>query len=381
MTPQDQARLTGYRVAVTAAGRADELCTLLRRYGATVDAAPAIALVNMSDDGELRRQTEALLTNPPDVLIATTATGFHGWLAAADRWGLRNRLIATLSRAQIVSRGPKVTGALRAAGLLEGWSSAVGSSREILHYLRALGLAGRRVAVQLHGTTDSWDPVPELLGELYAAGADVIPIRAYRWRIAAPGGDFDQLLTRIAQRQVDAVAFTSAPAVVATLLRALKLGIAEDLLAALRSDVFAMCMGPVTAEPLTRLGIPTSSPQRMRLAALARHIADALSLRGGSIVHAAGHQIEIRSSCVLVDGVPRPLSPAELATLRRLAQHPGTVVGRDDLLRALPGNGTNTHAVETAVLRLRTALGDRGIVATVVKRGYRLAVDERSGAA
>jgi uroporphyrinogen-III synthase len=32
--------------------------------------------------------------------------------------------------------------------------------------------------------------------------------------------------------------------------------------------------------------------------------------------------------------------------------------------------------VETAVLRLRTALGDKHIVSTVVKRGYRLAVDD-----
>ena len=47
-----------------------------------------------------------------------------------------------------------------------------------------------------------------------------------------------------------------------------------------------------------------------------------------------------------------------------------------DLLRALPGTGTDTHAVETAVLRLRTALGDKNIVSTVVKRGYRLPVDE-----
>ena len=36
----------------------------------------------------------------------------------------------------------------------------------------------------------------------------------------------------------------------------------------------------------------------------------------------------------------------------------------------------SAHAVETAVLRLRTALGDKKMVATVVKRGYRLPVDE-----
>ncbi|EUA43022.1 hypothetical protein I552_7763 [Mycobacterium xenopi 3993] len=37
--------------------------------------------------------------------------------------------------------------------------------------------------------------------------------------------------------------------------------------------------------------------------------------------------------------------------------------------------------MDTAVLRLRAALGDKGIVVTVVKRGYRLAIDEQTGAA
>ncbi|MGH3560280.1 MAG: uroporphyrinogen-III synthase, partial [Mycobacterium sp.] len=261
------------------------------------------------------------------------------------------------------------------------WSPKSESSREMLDYLIDSGVAGQRIAVQLHGATDNWDPVPELLDELCAADADVVPIRVYRWRVSPPGGKFDQLITQIAHRQYDAVSFTSAPAVVATLTRAGELGILDEVLGALRSGVHAMCVGPVTASPLTRLGIPTSSPQRMRLGALARHIADQLPTLRTHTVYAAGHHIEIRSTCVLVDGVVRPLSPTGMATLRALAQHPGTVVARDELLQALSGNGSDTHAVETAVLRLRTALGDKDIIATVVKRGYRLAVDEQSGAA
>lgn len=101
----------------------------------------------------------------------------------------------------------------------------------------------------------------------------------------------------------------------------------------------------------------------------------------GTAVHAAGHRIEIEESRVLVDGMVKPVSPAGLATLRALAQRPGAVVARDTLLQALPGRGNSTHAVETAVLRLRTALGDSQIVATVIKRGYRLAVDGHQGAA
>ena len=97
-------------------------------------------------------------------------------------------------------------------------------------------------------------------------------------------------------------------------------------------------------------------------------------------VHAAGHLIEIVDGQVLVDGVTRPVSPAGLATLRVLAHRPGFVVARDALLQALPGRGSTKHAVDSAVLRLRTALGDRTIVATVIKRGYRLAVDEPGAA-
>jgi uroporphyrinogen-III synthase len=381
MGQPDSESLTGYRIAVTSARRAEELCALLRRHGATVCSAPAISMVALTDDKELHCQTNALIANPPDVLVATTGIGFRGWVSAAAGWGLANELIAALSSAQIVARGPKVTGALRGAGLREEWSPRSESSPEVLSYLLDCGVAGRRIAIQLHGATDEWDPFPEFVNQLRSAGAVVVPVRVYRWRPAPASGDFDQLVSQIAQRQVDAVSFTSAPAVAATLMRAGDLGIFDQLLDALRADVRAMCVGPVTAQPLVRLGIPTSTPERMRLGALARHIANELPSLRSRTVKAAGHVIEIRGSCVLVDGSIKPLSRSGMATLRALARRPGAVVSRTDLLRVLPGNGTDTHAVDTAVLRLRTALGDRDIVATVVKRGYRLAIDEQSGAA
>jgi uroporphyrinogen-III synthase len=373
------APLTGYRVAVTSARRIDELGTLLRRHGATVCAAPAIALVTMPD-GELRRSTEALIADPPDILIATTAIGIRGWIAAADRWGMANALFAALSATRIVSRGPKATGALRAAGLKEEWSPKSESSHELLRYLleseHNSGVSGRRVAVQLHGDTDNQNAIPDPIAELRDAGADVIPIRAYRWRASPPGSGFDQLVTQISRHRFDAVCFTSAQAVEATLQRASELGIFDQLTDALRSDVYAMCVGPMTAMPLDRLGLPTSSPRRMRLGALARHIADELPRLATRRVRAAGHRIEIRGGYVLVDEVVKPLSSAQMATLRALAQHPGTVVPRDDLLRALPGKASKPHAVETVMSRLRAALGDKDIVVTVTRRGYRLAVDE-----
>ncbi|MDT5141197.1 MAG: uroporphyrinogen-III synthase [Mycobacterium sp.] len=373
--------LAGYRVAVTSARRARELCGLLHRHGATVVSAAAITMVSLSDDDQLRRNTEALVAGQPDIVIATTGIGFRGWIAAAKGWGLADRLIATLSGARIVARGPKATGALRAAGLREEWSPESESSRDVSQYLRESGISGCRIAVQLHGASDDWDPFPEFLDELRSAGAEIIPIRVYRWKPAPVGGQFDQLIRQIAQREFDAVSFTSAPAVAATLMRAADLRISGQLLDALRSDVRAMCVGPVTAQPLVRLEVPTSWPERMRLGALVRHIVEELPVLRARTLQAAGHRIEIRGSCVVVDDAVQALSPATMAILRALAHRPGFVVGRSELLRALPGSASDPHAVDTAVLRLRKALGDSSIVATVVKRGYRLAIDESSGVA
>jgi uroporphyrinogen-III synthase len=376
MSEPEWAPLTGFRVAVTSARRADELAALLERRGATVTCAAAIAMVPLPDDEQLRANTESLIAEPPDIVVATTGIGFRGWFAAADGWGLSDDLLRALGNARIVSRGPKATGALRAAGLPEEWSPESESSREVLHYLVDGGIAGKRIAVQLHGATDEWDPFPEFLDELRSAGAEVVPIRVYRWHPAPRNGDFDQLVAGIAEGKFDAVSFTSAPAVASVLMRAVELGIEDKVLSSLRTDVHAMCVGPVTARPLVRLGVPTSAPERMRLGALARHITDELPLLQSRTLRVAGHILEIRGTCVMVDGVVKAVSPAGMATIRALAHHPGAVVSRFDLLGALPGTGTDTHAVETAVLRLRTALGDKNIVSTVVKRGYRLAVDD-----
>ena len=93
------APLTGYRIAVTSARRSEELCALLSRHGAEVCSAPAINMIALPDDDELHSNTDALIAQPPDILVAHTGIGFRGWVAAAEGWGLANQLIGSLSSA------------------------------------------------------------------------------------------------------------------------------------------------------------------------------------------------------------------------------------------------------------------------------------------
>ncbi|MDZ5446267.1 uroporphyrinogen-III synthase [Micromonospora sp. 4G57] len=358
--------LAGFTIGVTADRRRDELAALLQRRGARVVLAPALRIVPLADDTDLREATRACLDRPPDILMANTGIGMRGWLEAAEGWGLAEPLRSVLAESYVVARGPKARGAIRAAGLHDQWSPASESCEEVVEHLRRRGVAGQVIAMQLHG-----DRQPECTAALEDAGATVIEVPVYRWAAPTDPAPLHRLIDLVANRLVDAVTFTSAPAAEA-LLRAAGDRI-ETVLEALRGDVLAGGVGAVTAEPLVRRGVPVSAPSRARLGALVRTIVDELPRRTVT-VKAAGHLLTLRGHAAVVDGELRPLAPAPMAVLRALARNPGRVLPRTALLRTLP-RGADEHAVEMAVARLRAGLRAPRVVQTVVKRGYRLRVD------
>ncbi len=270
----DELPLAGFTVAVTAARRREELTALLVRRGARVVEAPAIRIIATSDDEELLAATRACITQHPDVVVATTGIGFRGWMEAPDGWGLREQLREEFRHCELLVRGPKAKGAVRAAGLAEAWSPDSEATDEVLARLLAEGVRGRRVAVQLHG-----EPLPEFTGALREAGADVLEVPVYRWVPAEDLAPLRRLVAQTAAAGVDCVTFTSAPAVASMLSAAEQDGRRDELVAALSGPVLAACVGPVTAAPLERLGVPTVQPERSRLGALVRTVVEQLPAR------------------------------------------------------------------------------------------------------
>lgn len=382
--PQDEAApprevrpLAGFTVGVTAARRAEELGALLERRGAEVMHAPALRIVPLADDAELRSATTRLIETAPDVVVTTTAIGFRGWLEAADGWGAGDALRERMASAELLARGPKVRGAVRAAGLRESWSPASESMAEVLARLLEEGVRGRRIAVQLHG-----DPLSGFVATLREAGADVVGVPVYRWLPPEDIAPVDRLIDAVLARSVHAVTFTSAPAASSLLARAAERALRDALVDALREDVLVACVGPVTAAPLEAYGLPARQPERFRLGPLVQLLCARLPERG-PVLEISGHQVAVRGHAVVVDGELRAVPPDGMALLRVLAERPGRVVPRADLLRALgdapPGPGGGEHAVETALetaaARLRAALGTPDLILTVDGRGYRIAAE------
>jgi len=373
-SPSEVPPLAGFTVGVTAARRAAELASMLERRGAVVQHGAALRIVPVADDTQLADATRGLIARPPDITVSTTGIGFRGWVEAADGWGIGEELLAALGAGKLIARGPKARGAIRASGLVDAWSPPSESSAEVLDYLLdgacdGRGVDGLRIAVQLHG-----EPLPDVVEALTLAGAEVIEVPVYRWMPPVDIGPLDRLIDGVLARCVDVMAFTSAPAAASVLARAGERGIREELLAALRGPVLSLCVGPVTAAPLEAVDVLTIQPQRSRLGAMVRRLEAEMPARARPLP-VAGHWLELRGHAVLVDGTLRTVPPAGMALLRALARRPGRVVARAELLRSLPGGSGDEHAVETAMARLRTALGEPKLVQTVVKRGYRLALD------
>nr|WP_242606231.1 uroporphyrinogen-III synthase [Protofrankia symbiont of Coriaria ruscifolia] len=369
-TPSAVPPLLGFTVGITAARRREELASLLRRRGARVVHAPALQIVPLADDTKLVEATRSCLAAPLDAVIATTGIGFRGWMEAADGWGLGEDLRRHMAGARMFTRGPKVTGAVRAVGLSECWSPPSESGAELVERLLTEDLRGLRIAVQLHG-----EPLPDMVDNLRAAGAEVVEAPVYRWEPPADPRPVRRMVDLIASGGLDAVTFTSAPAVLSLLRTAAEMDRESEVLDALRGQVLAACVGPVCAAPLQRRGVPAVSPDRFRLGALVRLVCEELPARRCRVVLAGGCELRVQGCAVVVDGSPVTLAPKAAAVLAALAERPGRVLSRAELLsRTGASDLADEHAVEMTVARLRTALGPAGqVIETVVKRGYRLA--------
>ncbi|HSV39199.1 MAG TPA: uroporphyrinogen-III synthase [Nocardioidaceae bacterium] len=361
--------MKGYRVGITSARKIEELAGLLERRGATVESAPVLSIgTGGIDEESLKAATKAVIESQVDVFVATTGVGIRGWFEAAQSWGLLDDLLAVLKGSEILARGPKSVGALRQYGLRELWSPESESMDEVLSHLRGRSVSGRRIVVQEHGLSLSMSAEA-----LRVQGADVEIVSVYRCEPAGDLAPVFKLVEKIADRELDAVTFTSAPAVTTLMEVATASGRRERVVDAFSDGVLATCVGPVTAAAFEPFGVPTVQPERARLGPMVRALEDELRKRNeGTAITVGTRRLLIRGGRVFVDGIEVRVSGAPLSILLALTDRPGVVLSRKQLMAHLPsGQASSEHAVEMAVARLRSAIGP-GLVQTVVKRGYRV---------
>lgn len=361
--------LAGFTVAVTADRRAEEQVTLLQRRGASVAVGAAVRTLPLADGAELWHAIDQLLERPPEYTVLLTGIGTRGMLGAAEAMGRDVELIDVLSSSFVVARGPKAAGAATTAGLDVGWQTPGERSIEIVDRLASASARGARIAIQRDGQVR-----PLLAERLAAMGADVIDVPVYRWELPEDVRPAKRVIDAVVAREVDAVTFTSSPAVQHLVSLAREDGREDELLSSF-GDVAAVCVGPVCSETAASAGISgIVTPNRARLGAMVQALVVHFTDRS-ECFDVGGSRITVQGSAVFVDDRLTSVGGREHALLLLLARAGGAVVPKPKLLRDVWGAGfEDEHAVEVAVARLRQRLGPAGAaVQTVPRRGYRLA--------
>lgn len=358
--------LDGFTVGITAHRRAEEQASLFERRGATVMWGPAIRTLPLGEDDGLRAATEAVIAAPPHKLVANTGVGIRSWFGAAESWDLGDALLEALRDTRVYARGPKAAGAVHSLGL-EVTSRARSERLSECLELALLDLVpGERVVVQRDGGPSSPD-----LAALHRAGAEVTEVPVYRWQQQDDPRPALRLAEGVIAGRVHAVTFTAGPAVASWFAMAAEEGLADALRATLASgSVVVGCVGPVCAEVAEAEGIAGGDlvlPRTSRLGPLVRTVGERLIERSrhvgrlvitGNVVRSGERRVE--------------LTDIEARILGALAERPGTVIAKADLLRHVWGDATaDPHLVEVAVGRLRRRLGPDGTAVTAVpRRGY-----------
>lgn len=375
--PTSSGPLTGFTIGVTACRRADEQIELLERKGATVLHGPAIQTHPLVPEAELAEATRAVVADPPDFTLLSTGIGVRAWFEAAESLGLAEPLLEALGRSQVIARGPKAHGAAVTNGLDVQWQAPNGWASEMTEHLARIGVAGCRVAVQLDGASGA--PLAKAVGEI---GAVPVPVPVYEWTMPSDTTAAERLVEAIADRRVDGVTFTARPQVENLATIAERMGALDALVAALAGPVVPICVGPVCASGITDLGLPEPvQPERPRLGSMVLTVADSFLSRGRELT-LAGFDVRIQGRAVLLPeevaaGAATAtvlLTDKERDVLDALAERPGNVWSKDDLLRRVwAGAESDPHVVEVTVGRLRQRLGPAGVgIETVIRRGYRL---------
>jgi len=364
--------LEGFVVGITADRRWEEQAELLRRRGATVVHGPCMDTQYLADDDDLRQATVDVIESPPDVVVATTGIGVRAWLETAEAWGMGPALMAALGQARILARGPKAAGVVIAAGLPVWARSETEQMDDVLAKLVTDGVAGRRVALQEYGMES-----PEFIAALEAEGATVVRVPVYRWRYPADTRPALTLVDAAINGRVDAITFTSAPAVRNLFMIAAEQQADGDLRRAFNHGLTAACVGPVCAQAARDEGIDIPvEPKVGRLGLLVRALSDDLAARRQTFT-VGGLELVVQGSAVYADGDAAALSGRERAVLEVLAARPGVVVDRATLLERIWGSAdVDPHLLEVVVGRLRRRLGRCSSAIEVTRsRGYRLVVD------
>jgi uroporphyrinogen-III synthase len=241
--------LTGRRIVLPETRELDLFARMLEERGGEVVRCPMIAIRDAPERAPIEGWLRRVIGGGADDLVLMTGEGLRRLRGVASRAGIETDFVAALQRLRKTTRGPKPVRALREIGLDADLQAEAPTTEGVIATLATLALKGRRFAVQLYPESPM-----TLVDFLVAAGASVDPIIPYVYASAAEDQQVLEAIERMAEGEVDVIAFTSSPQVrrLEDVARSYQ---REARLAAAFRRTKVASVGPVVTEALQRIGV------------------------------------------------------------------------------------------------------------------------------
>lgn len=257
----------GLRVLALESRRATEIARLIRSHGGEPTVAPAMREVPLESNAEALEFVGHLIGGEYDLVIFLTGVGVRRLTEIAESRYDRAAYLDALRRVKVVSRGPKVSAALRELAVPIAVSAPEPCTwREVIGSLEgAFGssLKGMRAAVQEYGT-----PNPELLDALTDRQVQWTRVPVYHWELPEDLEPLRNAVRAIAERQVDVIVFLTAIQVAHLFQIASDMGKEDALREGMRGAAL-ISIGPSTTEELERHGMkPDFEPSHPKMGIL-----------------------------------------------------------------------------------------------------------------
>jgi uroporphyrinogen-III synthase len=247
--------LAGRRIALPETRELDRLARMFEEQGAQSLRCPLVAIRDAPDPAPVG---DWLMRLPFDDLVLFTGEGLRRLHGFAQRFELEPAFLDGLRAARKITRGPKPERALRELGLKSDLRAEEPTTDGLIATLSDLDLGGRRIGVQLY----PGNPNTRFTDFLRQAGADPDTVLPYVYADAADDEKVVELIDRMAEGTVDAIAFTSSPQV----QRLFEVAAANRRDEALQTALHGIqigAVGPIVAEELRRRGFEaTITPDR-----------------------------------------------------------------------------------------------------------------------
>lgn len=261
------------KVALLEARYSSELSRLIEKHGGDAVCAPALEEERQLDEAAAERLISALAVGQYEVVVFLTGVAVSMVFEMGELLGRRSDLVAGLRRATTVCRGPKPAAALRGFGVLPKLCARDAyTSAEVIDALSSLDLKGTRVLLFHYGERSD-----SLAETLLARQAILDEQWLYRWRLPSDTSLLEDLVTRIVEGRIDALAVTCQIQFRHLFEIAAAMRLERDLVRSLNERVVVAAVGPTCRAILDLYGVdvhvvPDQPKMGPLVVALMRHL-------------------------------------------------------------------------------------------------------------